>query len=143
MKLGVSGPDAFVCVPVPPNTHSEGEILSLIGQRMMVGFDRYGGSFDRESEKDWLEEQLEEILDATVYVAKRILQIREHNAAVLAHAKSAAEEQAPDTAKDGRQVHCVRPGKVDCEGNCPGEKNSGGGTGGCQYSFGVYGGGGG
>ncbi len=52
------------------------EILQLIEKRLDVGAKKYGLELDPFDERDWLQETLEELLDACVYLAAKILEIK-------------------------------------------------------------------
>ena len=52
------------------------EILKLIENRLDIGAKKYGMELDPFDERDWLQETVEEILDACVYLASLLIEIK-------------------------------------------------------------------
>lgn len=137
MKLGVSGRQpTFVCVEVPENSETEGNIIKMVSDRLMLGYRQYG-PFDAHvaGSRDWLEEALEELTDGLIYSAKLVLEIKER-AAVLAGTEGPASQAVPSPAENGREVHPIRSTATDWQGHCRGVQDCGKGTGCCECTSG-------
>jgi len=52
------------------------EILQLIEKRLDVGAKKYGLELDPFDERDWIQETIEELLDACVYLAAELIEIQ-------------------------------------------------------------------
>ena len=55
------------------------QILKLIANRIEAGKRTYPEELDVNDGRDWHQEALEEILDACVYIASKLLQLKEKN----------------------------------------------------------------
>jgi len=53
------------------------DIVNLVKERLKQGKREYGGEIDIHDGRDWNQEALEEILDCCVYVAAKVLEIKE------------------------------------------------------------------
>lgn len=53
------------------------DIVNLVKERLKQGKREYGGEINVHDGRDWNQEALEEILDCCVYVAAKVLQIKE------------------------------------------------------------------
>lgn len=53
------------------------DIVALVKKRLKQGKREYGGEINVHDGRDWNQEALEEILDCCVYVAARVLQLKE------------------------------------------------------------------
>ena len=53
------------------------DIVNLVKERLKQGKREYGGEIDIHDGRDWNQEALEEILDCCVYVAAKLLEIKE------------------------------------------------------------------
>ena len=53
------------------------EIVKLVEERLIQGKREYGGEINVHDGRDWNQEALEEILDCCVYVAAKVLEIKE------------------------------------------------------------------
>jgi hypothetical protein len=52
------------------------EILQLIEKRLEVGANKYKLELDPFDGRDWIQESLEELLDACVYLSTKLIQIQ-------------------------------------------------------------------
>jgi len=52
------------------------EILQLIEKRLEVGANKYKMELDPFDGRDWIQESLEELLDACVYLSTKLIQIQ-------------------------------------------------------------------
>ena len=70
------------------------KILDLIEQRLKIGEKRYGKQNIVSDGRDFLEESLEEALDCSVYLAGRIIEIKEMtDACIFIQNKEEKEEK--------------------------------------------------
>lgn len=53
------------------------DIVNLVKERLKQGKREYGGEIDIHDGRDWNQEALEEILDCCVYLAAKVLEIKE------------------------------------------------------------------
>jgi hypothetical protein len=54
------------------------KIIDLIKTRLEKGAQNYGEELNPEDGRDWIEESIEELLDACVYLSAKLLLIKEH-----------------------------------------------------------------
>jgi len=52
------------------------KIIKLIEERLQVGKNEYGTELNPLDGRDWMKEALEELLDATVYLATKLRQLK-------------------------------------------------------------------
>jgi|TARA_R100000781_G_scaffold93029_1_gene57719 hypothetical protein len=52
------------------------KIIKLIEERLQVGKKEYGTELNPLDGRDWMKEALEELLDATVYLATKLRQLK-------------------------------------------------------------------
>jgi methylmalonyl-CoA mutase cobalamin-binding subunit len=52
------------------------ELVKKIQERLLLGADRYGGPIPINDDRDFLQEALEEVLDATIYLTATLIQIK-------------------------------------------------------------------
>lgn len=55
------------------------EIIELIEKRLEVGAKKYGETLDPKDGRDWLQESIEEVLDACVYLSAKLLLIKDRS----------------------------------------------------------------
>jgi len=55
------------------------EIIEIIEERMQVGARKYGEKLDVFDGRDWLQETLEELLDACVYLSAKLIKIKQES----------------------------------------------------------------
>tara|TARA_R100000329_G_scaffold130898_1_gene110050 strand:- start:138 stop:359 length:222 start_codon:yes stop_codon:yes gene_type:complete len=53
------------------------DIIDLVKERLTIGKREYGTQINVHDGRDWNQEALEEILDCCVYVAARVLQLKD------------------------------------------------------------------
>ena len=54
----------------------ENEIVSLISERLELGYNKYKKTMPIDDGRDWVQESLEEILDCCVYVANKLILLK-------------------------------------------------------------------
>ena len=75
------------------------KILDLIKTRLEKGALKYGEELDPSDGRDWIEESIEELLDATVYLTAKLLSIKEREKSdyILVEQTTADEFNQEDT----------------------------------------------
>tara|TARA_R110002020_G_scaffold230845_5_gene442003 strand:- start:823 stop:1035 length:213 start_codon:yes stop_codon:yes gene_type:complete len=52
------------------------ELINRVEERLRLGADKYGGPIPINDDRDFLEETLEEVLDAIIYLTAKLIQIK-------------------------------------------------------------------